>query len=285
MSVDLFFVFLFGLIWGSFLNVVGSRLVSGESIFTLRSRCPECSKIISWYDNIPVISWILLKGRCRNCKKPISFLYPIIELFTAFLILFLYKKYYLGYSVLYEYFAANYDIVGFDKYFADMVNKFSHKSHFSFPVFFVFLSALIVSVRTDLQAMVIPQICTLWLVPLGFISSYFGLTSISVCQSLEGAFFGYAFLWVIAFLFKKFTGKEGVGVGDMELLAMIGSFLGPLGVWVSLMFGSVFGLIVGSLYLFLFKKNRMTQIPFGPFLALSAIAYFFFDQKILQFLF
>jgi leader peptidase (prepilin peptidase)/N-methyltransferase len=198
---------------------------------------------------------------------------------------FLYKKYSFNYAALYNYFAANYDIVEFDKSFAYMVSKVSYQNYLSFPVFFIFLSALIVAVRTDLQAMVIPQICTLWLVPFGFASSCFSLTNITASQSLEGAFFGYAFLWIIAFLFKKFTGKDGVGVGDMELLAMIGSFLGPIGVWVSLMLGSVFGLIVGGMYLFLFKKNRMTRIPFGPFLALGAIAYFFLDQKILQFLF
>jgi leader peptidase (prepilin peptidase)/N-methyltransferase len=131
--------------------------------------------------------------------------------------------------------------------------------------------------------MLIPQLCTLWLVPVGIIASYFGFTFISLTSSITGAVLGYGLLWLIAFLFKFFTKRDGVGVGDMELLAMIGSFLGPVGVWFSLMIGSFTGLFLGVIYLLISKKGRFTRIPFGPFLVLGAILYFLFDQKIIFF--
>lgn len=283
MDIFLLIIFLFGLCWGSFLNVVAFRLVSGRSFFKMRSACPKCESIIFWYDNIPVISWILLKAKCRKCKESISVLYPFIELLTGFMLVLLYQKCLPKYSSLYYYLVNNPVVEGFDVSFANMAKQVSIQNYFSFFIFFIFFSALIVATRTDFQGMVIPQVCTLWLVPFGLIASYFGYTYISVMQSLIGSIFGYGLLWIIAFLFKAFTNRDGLGMGDMELLAMIGSFLGPVGVWFSLMQGSFLGLILGGLFLLIARKDRFTRIPFGPFLAFGAALYFLLDQQIIFF--
>jgi leader peptidase (prepilin peptidase)/N-methyltransferase len=234
----LFWLLLIFLCWGSFLNVVAYRLTYDVPFFTKRSQCPSCSSVIPWYDNIPVFSWILLRARCRFCKTSISILYPFIELASGLIFLTL--------------------------YICDLLSVSS----------FIFVSALLVAVRTDLQAMVIPQLVSLWLVPVGILMSFFGMTGISGLDSVLGAIIGYGLLWSVAALFRVLAKKDGLGVGDMELLAMIGSFLGPLGVWFSLLIGSTSGLLVGGGYLLVTKKGRHERIPFGPFLALGAIIYY-----------
>ena len=115
--------------------------------------------------------------------------------------------------------------------------------------------------------------------------SYLGLSAITVYESLLGASIGYIVLWVVAKLFKLLAKKDGLGVGDMEFLALIGAFLGPVGVWFSLMLGSFSGLIIGGSYLLLKGKGRATHIPFGPFLALGATLYFFFDSFLMKLFF
>jgi len=246
------FLFILFLCWGSFLNVVAYRITFNNLFFTKRSLCPSCKTVIAWHDNIPMVSWFILKGRCRACKSPITILYPFIEFLSGIL-----------FSVLFFYVPPNISIP-------------------EFILYFIFFSALIVSVRTDLEAMVIPQLFSIWLVPVGIVCSLFGFTHISVWESLLGVIFGYGVLWLVAVLFKYFTKKDGLGVGDMELLAMIGAFLGPFGVWVSLLIGSVSGLILGGGYVIVTKQTRYTRIPFGPFLALGAAIYFFFESALLQ---
>ena len=242
MIPQIFFLFVLFLCWGSFLNVVAYRITFDKPFFTKRSICPSCSKIIAWYDNIPLLSWLLLRGRCRACKAPITLLYPFIELLSGVVLTALSLFVPLG----------------------------------AFVAYAIFFSALIVSVRTDLEAMVIPQLFSIWMVPLGFLYSLLGFIEIVWWESLLGAILGYGVLWLVASLYAYLTKKDGLGVGDMELLAMIGSFLGPQGVWFSLLIGSLSGLIVGGVYLVLTKQGRDTRIPFGPFLALGATIYFFF---------
>ncbi|MFA5074605.1 MAG: prepilin peptidase [Candidatus Babeliales bacterium] len=253
MFIFIFLVLTF-LCWGSFLNVVAYRSITDISFFEKRSICPDCKKVIAWFDNIPVISWLLLKAKCRHCKTSISWLYPFIEILTAIIMLALfYKIFYLNFNLQ--------NILSF----------------FSYCIFF---SALIVSTRTDLQDLVIPQIFSIYLVPLGLIFAYFNLIKISFLQSVLGAIFGYLVLWVTAKLFKYFAQKDGLGVGDMEFLALIGSFLGPGGVWATLLFGSIIGLIIGVTYIFVSKQDKSVMIPFGPFLALGATIYFFFETSL-----
>ncbi len=257
---------LFFLCWGSFLNVVAFRIVQDLPFFRKRSHCPKCDYQIVFYDNIPILSWILLRGKCRKCKEPISILYPFIELLTLVLMLSL--------TIHTINLGLNYP-----------------QNIFYFISYFIFFSALIVATRTDLQAMVIPQLFSLWLVPVGLLYSYLGFLKINFYQSLIGALFGYSILWVTAKLFKFFTKKDGIGVGDMELLCMIGAFLGPIAVWFSLLIASLTGTLIGAIFLYFFSKtnnycySKRAKIPFGPFLALGTILFFFFENFLIRLFF
>lgn len=225
------------LCWGSFLNVVAYRLIRGEHLVRPRSHCPQCNWPIAWYDNIPLLSWLLLRGKCRTCHHAISKLYPAVELMTTMVLYLLYLFVPLQFFVAY----------------------------------FIFFSALIVSFRSDLETMLISQWVTLFLVPLGPLFSLVGWLPISMGESILGAVLGYLFLFAIGKLFYLLTGKVGIGAGDFELLALIGAFSGVFGAWLSLLAASIIGSLFGIVYLMVTKSGRNAKIPFGPFLALAAI--------------
>ncbi len=225
------------LCWGSFLNVVAYRTIRGESIVLPPSQCPHCFHRLAWFDLIPVVSWFYLRGRCRYCCNRISALYPFIELLTALAFLGLHS---LVPSV----------------YF------------FSYALFF---SALIVTIRTDLEYMLISQYATLGMIPLAFLLSFLGYLPITLPQSLFGAIGAYFLLYAVAKLFKQATGKAGMGEGDIELLAMIGAFLGFMPSWLVLFAASILGSCIGLACILWQRKTISTRIPFGPFLALGAI--------------
>lgn len=239
-SYLILYSFLFGLLWGSFLNVLAHRITFDKNFWAPRSCCPNCNKIIAWYHNIPLISYLLLKGKCATCKTSISLLYPLIELASG-----------ICFGLLAYQFLPN-----------------------QIPIFISYtflISALLAATRSDLEAMVIPQLFTLYLIPIAIGCSYFKWTSITPHESGLSALLAYGFLWGTARLFKKIKGHEGLGLGDAELLAMIGSFLGISKMWNSLMIGSVSGCIIIGFYLLITKKGHETRIPFGPFLAFGAI--------------
>lgn len=242
--VSIIYVFLFSLCWGSFLNILAHRFINHISLLA-PSACPRCHTRIAWYDNIPLISYILLRGRCRTCAQPISWLYPFVEFLTAFSLTTLYMAhdYFWGYSVLF--------------------------------------SALIVTIRSDLETMLISRFVTLALVPVALLLSILDLTPIVPINSIFGAALGYIFLWSIANLFTWITGKQGMGEGDFDLMALIGAFTGVLGAWASLLIGSLLGSACGLLFL-LHKGtfDRNVKIPFGPFLATGAMLYVFFQEWI-----
>lgn len=193
----------------------------------------------------------MLRGRCRSCHQPISWLYPFIEIITAISLLALY------YTVPLIY----------------------------FPALFLFFSALMVTIRSDIETMYISQYMTVWLVPIGLLAALCGLLPISIYESIIGSFFGYFFLWSVAQGFTYFTGKDGMGEGDFELLAMIGAFTGILGCWMSIMIGSFTGSFIAMGYLLITKQPnpRAVQIPFGPFLALGAIIFVLAQSQITTF--
>ncbi|HRN78097.1 MAG TPA: prepilin peptidase [Candidatus Dependentiae bacterium] len=241
---ELLFLIPLFLIWGSFLNVLGYRLIRNQTVVWGRSACPHCKNQIAWYDNIPLVSWCILQAQCRMCKQPISILYPFIELLTVILL-----------SLLYVYIPHQY-----------------------FLSYFIFFSALIVTIRSDLECMLISRYVTLCLIPLGLLLSLTHLLPISFTHSMLGIVFGYGVLFGIAQLFYLITNKEGLGQGDIDLLAFIGSFTGVIGCWATILIGSTVGSVIGMIYMVMHRPNRQVKIPFGPFLAFGAIIFIFFQD-------
>lgn len=238
---------LFFLCWGSFLNVVAYRLIRGANLFS-RSRCPHCRTSIAWYDNIPLISYLFLRGSCRTCRKSISWLYPVIEIFTALVMTLLYlridSRYFLGH--------------------------------------FLFFSGLIVTIRSDTETFLISRWTTIALVPIGILMSFTDHIPISPVNSIVASASGYLFLWIIAALFYLIAHREGVGHGDLDLLAYIGAFTGLLGIWATMLVGSLLGTVAGCGYLLYTRKfRRYIKLPFGPFLAIGAIIYVLFREPML----
>lgn len=234
--MPLILLFILFLCWGSFLNVVAYRLLRGENLARPRSHCPCCKTPIAWYDNIPVFSWIVLRSKCRHCHKPISLLYPLIELMTAVVLTLLYALTPITY----------------------------------FPAYFIFFSALLVSFRSDIETMLISQWVTVFILPLGPLFALAKLLPITLLESVAGAVLGYLFLWLVAKIFTLLTHKEGMGAGDFELLAFIGAFLGVVGCWLTLLIASVLGSIIGIILIVIWRERSM-KIPFGPFLVTGAI--------------
>ncbi len=243
------FAFIFGTIVGSFLNVVVYRLPRKGSILKPAfSYCPNCGKTIKWYDNIPVISYIFLKGKCRYCKSKISIRYPFVELLTGIL------------SVLAMW-----------------------KTGLSIDYFFIFsfLAILVAIIFIDIDFRIIPDELNLIGFITGIIYVYFR-KDFSLIDALLGAFVGAGFLWVIAYIYEKTRGIEGLGFGDVKMMAFLGTFLGWFGSLFTIFFASLIGAIVGitAAYVLKAKDKGKFEIPFGPFLALGAIVYIFFGENI-----
>lgn len=243
-----FFVGLFGALVGSFLNVVILRLPADTSIVFPASHCPKCKKEIGWYDNIPVLSFLMLRGRCRHCKAGISWQYPFVEAAMALLSLALFG--YFGLTVL-------------------------------FPIYFVFFAALLVIIFIDFHHQIIPDVISLPGIVLGFAVSFVN-PFVSWQDAGLGVLFGGGSFYLIAFLYYLITRREGMGGGDIKLLAMIGAFLG----WQSLPFvvfgSSLMGTVIGIGAMIRQKKGGRTVIPYGPFLALAAMLYLFFRHEIIE---
>ncbi len=242
--------------WGSFLNFLAYRLVHDVSFAKPRSICPTCHYQIAWFDLIPIISWLNLRGICRNCRKPISKLYPAIELATILI----------GLALV---------------YFCNPIDL---------PAYFIFSSALLIVIRTDLQTMLISRFTTLFLIPVPIILSlakfnHQPLLAITITQVLSGIFLGYTLLFLINKIAWLITKQDGLGQGDIDLLTMIGAFTGAYGVWLSLMIGSILGSIIGVTLIYAGKSKLQTKIPFGPFLAVGAIIYILFQNQLLALLF
>jgi len=232
-------VFLFGLIVGSFLNVCIHRIPRSESILFPPSHCPGCSRRIAWRDNIPVLSFLLLGGRCRFCREKISPRYPLVELLTAFFSIGIF----LISSGPVEYLA-----------------------------YFIFTSALIVISFIDLQHRIVPNVISIPGIFLGFLAAFF-LPRITWVDSLLGILLGGGIIYLVIAVYWLFTRKEGMGGGDLKLLAMIGAFLGWKGAVFSLVSGALAGSILGLALILVKGWNRRDQIPFGPFLSLGAVGF------------
>lgn len=242
------FSFLFGLILGSFLNVCIHRIPIKKSVVNPPSSCPKCSENIRFYDNIPVISYIFLLGKCRYCRQSIPMRYPVVEIITGLLSTALFIRYGLSYQ---------------------------------YPIFLLFSACLVIISFIDLDHKIIPDIISLPGVFLGLVISFF-FDHISWMDSLIGAIGGGGFLFLIAVVFERLTGKEGMGGGDVKLLAMIGAWMGWKALPFIILISSLTGTLIGGGSLLLARKGLRAKIPFGPFLALGALVYFFFGPEIVN---
>ena len=234
--LELLTITVFGLCIGSFLNVCAYRLPLGESVVHPRSRCTSCGRMLTWFDNLPVLSWVVLGGRCRTCKNPLSWMYPAVEIVTALVFVVTYLTY--GFTLL------------------SLVRV-------------IFGCALIVLFVTDLQHKILPNVITLPGIVIGFVCSIFlppGWVS-----SLIGTLVGGGVLFAIAEVYYRVRGQEGLGMGDVKLLAMIGAFLGWKLVLLTLVFASFTGSLAGGVLIASGRGGMKYALPFGTFLAVGAL--------------
>ncbi len=240
--------FIFGAVVGSFLNVCIYRMPKGESIVFPPSHCPGCGFRIPFYDNIPSISYLLLAGKCRSCKAPISLQSPLVELINALLTLFLFMK--LGPT-------------------------------FAFLVLFLFCSAMVVVTFIDLEHQIIPDSISLPGIVAGFIFSFF-IPRFGWLNSLIGIAVGGGSLLLVAYGYHFLTKKEGMGGGDIKLLAMMGAFFGWQAVLFIIFVSSLVGSVIGIAVMLIRKEDSKLAIPFGPFLAMGAVLYIFFGRQVIH---
>jgi leader peptidase (prepilin peptidase) / N-methyltransferase len=239
-------VYMFGSFIGSFLNVCIYRLPLGKSLAFPASHCPECGSFIRWYHNVPIFGYLVLKGRCISCKAPISVRYPLVEAVTGLISLFLFMKYGLSATMF---------------------------------ALFLFCSSLVVVTFIDLKHQIILDRVSLPGIGTGFLFSFF-MPQVGWLDSLVGILVGGGSLMLIAFTYSSLTKKDGIGGGDIKLLAMIGAFCGwhsiPFVVFVSSMVGALSGVFI----MYSQKKGRSLAIPFGPYLSIAAVMYIFFGPQL-----
>ncbi|MCL2761126.1 MAG: prepilin peptidase [Desulfuromonadales bacterium] len=241
------FAFIFGAVVGSFLNVCIYRIPEKKSIVSPPSACPKCGNYIRWYDNIPVISFLILRGKCRFCKAPVSWRYPLIEALNGILTLLLFVKF--GLSI-------------------------------TFVAYFILSSALVTISFIDFDHQIIPDEISLSGIVIGFIFSFF-IPGLGWLNSLLGILIGGGILLAVAYGYQFLTGKDGMGGGDIKLLAMLGAFLGWKAVLFIIFSSSLVGAVVGIIIMIVQKKDRKLAIPFGPYLALGALLYVFFGETVI----
>ncbi len=259
-----------GLLVGSFLNVVILRLPKRlewewkrDSLETLGqgdlydppppgivvepSHCPHCQHKLSWYENIPVLSWLALRGRCRNCKAPISAQYPAVELLTMLLVTACVWRFGFGWQ-------------GFG---ASLLSCF-----------------LVAMSGIDVRTQLLPDQLTLPLLWLGLIASVDNLF-VPAKAAIAGAVLGYLSLWVVYWVYKQLTGKVGMGHGDFKLLAALGAWAGYKALLPIVMLSSIVGAVVGSIWLMRKGRDQGTPIPFGPYLAIAGWIVFLWGDDII----
>ncbi len=233
--------FVLGSIVGSFLNVVIYRLPRGKSIVSPPSSCPSCGERIKPWHNIPILSYLILRGRCAHCGARISPRYPFVELVTGIFCL------------------ATFRIYGL---------------HPAFLVEFIFICLLIVITFIDLDTMTIPDVLSLPGIPFAFFGSV--LTGMLTWKtSLVGMLAGGGSFWLLSLIYYVVRGKEGLGGGDVKLMAMIGAYTAWPGVLFTVLFASLAGCLVGIVMMLRKKEGLSTMLPFGPFLALGTLVYLY----------
>ena len=244
------FILLLGLIFGSFANVCIHRLPLDLDIINSRSHCPKCKKKIVWYDNIPLLSSLILSFKCRICKKNISKQYFIVEIFTGLAFIFFYKTLGLG---------------------------------FDFVLISIIFLILLIIFFIDLKHYIIPDSLNFSLILICFIKNFTTQDllkfSYNIQDSLLGGAIGYLIIWLIIYIYKKMRNKEAMGLGDAKLLSAFGFLLGLKSIFIILFVASVLGLLFVLPSLLLKNRSIGSIIPFGPFIILAAILEYFFNLQ------
>ncbi len=248
--MDLIFVIILGGLWGSFANVCIYRLPQDKGVVSGRSYCPKCKKKIIWYDNIPIISYFLLGGKCRKCKKKISGQYALVEFISILSFLCIYYLYGITLTTV---------------------------------LLMILNLSFIIIFFIDLKHFIIPNVLTFSMMALGFIKSFDpNLNSMfpNYINSLIGGLLGYGIIWSIIFFYKQIRKKEGMGLGDAKLFAVIGFWFGWISIPFVIFLSSIIALISVVPDLMKNSKKLSTQIPFGPYIILGTLVYLIFEKKI-----
>ena len=236
--------FVFGSIWGSFANVCIYRLPANKNVATGRSCCPNCNKLIKWYDNIPIISFLFLQGVCRNCSKKINTQYLLVELISGF-----------SFAICYYFFGISITTL----------------------LFFILTICFVIIFFIDLKHFIIPNELTITLMVIGILKSIDPDLNNEIfpnfINSVLGGVIGYMLIWLIILFYKKVRNKEGMGLGDAKLLSAIGFWFGWVSLPFILFFSSFIALVSVLPDLIKNKKNLTSQIPFGPFIILGTLSY------------
>jgi leader peptidase (prepilin peptidase) / N-methyltransferase len=256
--------FVLGGLIGSFLNVCVHRMPLGLSVVKPRSRCPKCENSLAWYDNIPVMSWLILGAKCRNCKEPISWQYPLVEAITAVLFYLVFLKFGLTIAT---------------------------------PVYMLMAASLVLVTFIDLTDWTIPNEITFPGMPLGVVCAVVammvpdtGLMLDKPLMAIVGLFLGGGVLYALDMISLLVLKKRGMGFGDVKLLAMLGAFFGPAGVFMIIMISSFFGSIIGVTMIVINngketdvgEKNIGHYLPFGPYIVLGGLVYMFVGPQIID---
>ena len=246
----LILIFLGG-IWGSFANVCIYRLPANKEIVIKRSFCPNCKKKIQWFDNIPILSFIFLFGKCRNCKRSINFRYFIVESLGIISFIFIYFHFGLTLTSL----------------------LLMLLSIFFIIIFFI-----------DLRHFVILDVLTFPLMIIGFIKSFDPNLNVSIfpnfVNSFIGGIFGYLIIWLIIFFYRQIRKKEGMGLGDAKLMAVVGFWFGWVSIPYVIFLSSVIALLIAMPSLMNKTKKMSSEIPFGPYIIIATIVYLIFSDSL-----
>ncbi|MEZ0344217.1 MAG: prepilin peptidase [Caldimicrobium sp.] len=261
---ELFLVFILGLVFGSFLNVLIYRLPEGKSLLKPSSHCPKCETPLKWYHNIPLISFIFLRGRCAYCGEKISLQYPLVELITALLLVSIFVKFKPLYGFI------------------------------PFAFFSIFAMILISVFFIDLKHKEIPDLLSFSLIFFGWIFSLTGKNPLGITfkESLLSTFSGIGLLFFINEVYYLITRRDGIGMGDFKLMGGLGAYLGYKSFYNLLFFASLIGVItffIFQIYQRFFKEKKGSssenilkkEIPFGPLLSISALIYLFNPKSLL----
>lgn len=244
---EMILIFILGLVLGSFANVCIYRMPRDLSVIKPNSHCTNCNKFIKWYDNIPIISYIILRGKCRNCGSKISLIYPVVELICGLL------------------FLSMYFLFGFTYILAP---------------FCLFVFSLLVITAIDFDFQIIPDEISFFLIILGLLISFFNpVLGDTISQRILNSFLGFLVgggsLLIVAIIGKWIFGKDAMGGGDIKIMAGVGAFIGWDKVLFSIFIACFLGSIVGISMMLLKKIGKRQEIPFGPYLAISSFLVLF----------